>query len=111
MKRAAVVVLGDIGRSPRMQYHALSLAEQAHFEVDLIGFLESEPLLELRSNPHIKIHPLFVPKWEILAKNFLLRAFVKVFVQLLSLFYILLLKISRPDYILVQVKTKLIYHF
>lgn len=26
--RVAVVVLGDIGRSPRMQYHALSLAEQ-----------------------------------------------------------------------------------
>jgi len=26
--RAAVVVLGDVGRSPRMQYHALSLAEQ-----------------------------------------------------------------------------------
>ncbi|KAF5197957.1 Chitobiosyldiphosphodolichol beta-mannosyltransferase [Thalictrum thalictroides] len=26
--RAAVVVLGDLGRSPRMQYHALSLARQ-----------------------------------------------------------------------------------
>lgn len=29
--RAAVVVLGDIGRSPRMQYHALSLAHQVRF--------------------------------------------------------------------------------
>ena len=27
-RRAAVVVLGDLGRSPRMQYHALSLANQ-----------------------------------------------------------------------------------
>jgi hypothetical protein len=27
-KRAAVVVLGDIGRSPRIQYHSLSLANQ-----------------------------------------------------------------------------------
>lgn len=26
--RVALVVLGDIGRSPRMQYHALSLAQQ-----------------------------------------------------------------------------------
>jgi len=26
--RACVVVLGDIGRSPRMQYHALSLSNQ-----------------------------------------------------------------------------------
>jgi hypothetical protein len=30
-KRAAVVVLGDIGRSPRMQYHSLSLANQVCF--------------------------------------------------------------------------------
>lgn len=28
--RATVVVLGDIGRSPRMQYHALSLASQVN---------------------------------------------------------------------------------
>lgn len=26
-KRACVVVLGDIGRSPRMQYHSKSLAD------------------------------------------------------------------------------------
>jgi hypothetical protein len=27
-RRAAIVVLGDIGRCPRMQYHALSLSKQ-----------------------------------------------------------------------------------
>lgn len=32
-----VVVMGDIGRSPRMQYHALSLVE-AGCQVDLIGY-------------------------------------------------------------------------
>ena len=32
-----VIVLGDAGRSPRMQYHCLSLVEQ-HFTVDLIGY-------------------------------------------------------------------------
>lgn len=31
-----VVVLGDIGRSPRMQYHALSIAKHGG-RVDLIG--------------------------------------------------------------------------
>jgi beta-1,4-mannosyltransferase len=31
-----VVVLGDIGRSPRMQYHALSIAKHGG-SVDLIG--------------------------------------------------------------------------
>jgi beta-1,4-mannosyltransferase len=32
-----VVVLGDIGRSPRMQYHALSLAKHGA-RVDVVGF-------------------------------------------------------------------------
>lgn len=36
-KRIAVLVLGDIGRSPRMQNHAVSLAK-AGWNVDLIGF-------------------------------------------------------------------------
>jgi hypothetical protein len=36
-KRIAVLVLGDVGRSPRMQNHAVSLA-RAGWKVDLIGF-------------------------------------------------------------------------
>jgi beta-1,4-mannosyltransferase len=32
-----VLVLGDIGRSPRMQYHAMSIAKHAG-RVDLIGY-------------------------------------------------------------------------
>lgn len=35
-----VVVLGDIGRSPRMQYHALSIAKHGG-RVDLIGYLSA----------------------------------------------------------------------
>lgn len=33
-----VLVLGDIGRSPRMQYHALSLSKHG-YNVTIIGFL------------------------------------------------------------------------
>jgi beta-1,4-mannosyltransferase len=36
-KRAMVVVLGDIGHSPRMQYHARSLMEHG-YHVDMIGY-------------------------------------------------------------------------
>ena len=36
-QHVTVVVLGDIGRSPRMQYHALSLAGH-DFYVDLVGY-------------------------------------------------------------------------
>lgn len=32
-----VLVLGDIGRSPRMQYHALSIAKRGG-QVDIIGY-------------------------------------------------------------------------
>ena len=35
--RICIVVLGDVGRSPRMQYHALSCAN-AGFHVELLGF-------------------------------------------------------------------------
>ena len=33
-----VVVLGDVGHSPRMQYHALSLAESELVRVEIIGY-------------------------------------------------------------------------
>lgn len=36
-KSIAVIVLGDMGRSPRMMYHAQSLS-QAGFKVLLVGF-------------------------------------------------------------------------
>ncbi len=36
-KHFVVIVLGDVGRSPRMQYHALSLLEHGH-NVSLIGY-------------------------------------------------------------------------
>ena len=32
-----IVVLGDIGRSPRMQYHALSFAAEG-FDVTMLGY-------------------------------------------------------------------------
>ena len=37
-----VLVLGDIGRSPRMQYHALSIARHGG-RVDLIGYHGMQP--------------------------------------------------------------------
>ena len=35
--KVSVVVLGDIGRSPRMQYHSLSLAKHG-FKVNFVGY-------------------------------------------------------------------------
>lgn len=47
-KHVVVMVLGDIGRSPRMQYHALSLLEEGHL-VTLIGY-EGESLMSQLDN-------------------------------------------------------------
>lgn len=55
-----VVVLGDLGRSPRMQYHAMSFAKEG-FTVDFIGYPGSLPLEEIRENPHIRVYYLHHP--------------------------------------------------
>jgi beta-1,4-mannosyltransferase len=58
--RVAVVVLGDLGRSPRMQYHALALAD-AGARVALIGLAGSEPFAAVRAQPAIQIRQLAEP--------------------------------------------------
>ena len=50
--RTAVIVIGDPGRSPRMQYHAVSLAD-AGSEVDLIGLEGATLIPAIASHPRI----------------------------------------------------------
>ena len=57
-ERCAILVLGDLGRSPRMQYHALSLSQQAKMDVDVVCFLETRPRDELVDDPHITVRPI-----------------------------------------------------
>lgn len=54
-KYACVVVLGDIGRSPRMQYHSISLAKAGYF-VDVVGYNGSAPHSELLFSPNVNLH-------------------------------------------------------
>lgn len=51
-KYVCVVVLGDIGRSPRMQYHAQSLIRQG-YNVDVVGYTDSPVLDDLKANATI----------------------------------------------------------
>uniref|UniRef100_A0A8I3ZYF4 Chitobiosyldiphosphodolichol beta-mannosyltransferase n=1 Tax=Callithrix jacchus TaxID=9483 RepID=A0A8I3ZYF4_CALJA len=53
-QHVVAVVLGDVGRSPRMQYHVLSLAKHG-FSVTLLGFCNSKPRDELLQNNRIQI--------------------------------------------------------
>lgn len=59
-KRVCILVLGDLGRSPRMQYHALSFLEEGYL-VDLIGYPGSSPMKKLIDHPLLKIYHLQPP--------------------------------------------------
>ena len=99
-KRACVVVLGDIGRSPRMQYHALSLTKEG-YKVDLVGYGGSSPHSDLIFNQNVTLH--FMKQSPDFASVFprSISYFLKVFWQ--SLFLVLkLFFIAKPGFILVQ---------
>lgn len=97
-KNVCVVVLGDIGRSPRMQYHSLSLAEQGH-KVDIIGYGETEPFQEIKRKEFISYHYLLpVPN---LYLPRLFNYIFKTIWQSITLLFTLTI-IRRPHVILVQ---------
>ncbi|KAJ7982011.1 UDP-glycosyltransferase TURAN [Quillaja saponaria] len=103
--RACVVVLGDIGRSPRMQYHALSLANQASLEVDIVAYGGSEPHTALLANQSIHIHTM--TQWPT-ARQSLPKIFqpimllFKPLIQFAMLLWYLCVKIPSPDVFIVQ---------
>ncbi|KAJ2056546.1 mannosyltransferase [Coemansia sp. S2] len=104
-QRVAVLVLGDIGRSPRMQYHALSLAKAGH-SVDLIGYPGSTPMEGILASPNITIRHLPTPPQPPPSAPrvlFYLFAPLKVVYQLVVLFWTILATIKHPEFILVQV--------
>ena len=53
-KSVCIVVLGDIGRSPRMQYHALSLTKSGFF-VNIVGYDGWYSLLPPRARSYVSI--------------------------------------------------------
>jgi len=102
--RAAVVVVGDLGRSPRMQYHAHALAAN-DAAVDLIGY-EGAALPRLITNqPRITVHRLAEPRLRRRAgPSITLYALFAIVDGVLSAYRLwrTLWKIPRPDVILVQ---------
>ncbi|XP_040157148.1 chitobiosyldiphosphodolichol beta-mannosyltransferase [Anopheles arabiensis] len=98
VQNACVIVLGDIGRSPRMQYHVKSLSEN-DFSVDFIGYVQSPPLEEIRASPNVRIHELN-PFPELELPN-ILKYIFKTIWQALGLL-ITLISIRKPKFILCQ---------
>lgn len=102
--RTAVIVIGDLGRSPRMQYHAVSLAA-AGSDVDLIGLEGAAVVPAVSSSPRIAIHLLadrrFAGRARGGVRRFVYGSALRACGQAFRLFA-KLMRIAKPDTILVQ---------
>lgn len=128
-----VLVLGDIGRSPRMQYHASSIAKHGG-TVQLIGYLgtftrqilinhsplvlisceESGALPELVAHPNVSIVPIPpAPNWLQTTNKLLFLAFgpLKVLLQTWFLWRVLGYSTKASRWLVVQVnETICLFH-
>ncbi|KAL8359140.1 hypothetical protein RB598_007819 [Gaeumannomyces tritici] len=98
-----VLVLGDIGRSPRMQYHAMSIAKHGG-RVDLIGYQETTPHPALLGHPKIKIHSLDLPPRVLRSKSipFIISGPLKVIWQVFTLVHVLGYEAPPAQWLLIQ---------
>jgi beta-1,4-mannosyltransferase len=130
-RSVAILVLGDVGRSPRMMYHAESFAK-LHFETFLVGYqgnvslaaaaflrtprlgspfslaslllTGSQPIPSLLSLPHVHFLYISQPPPSLRKLPFIVFAPLKIAQQVLSILYALLWRTPRPpEFILVQV--------
>ncbi len=103
---AIVVVLGDLGRSPRMQYHAEALAAEG-WTVNLVGYADAPLPPELSGNPRIRctvLHDRWMPRRPDLPRAvFLLIAAGRLLDQSLQLLAALCFSGPTPRVMLVQV--------
>lgn len=103
--RVQILVLGDVGRSPRMQYHALSIAKHGG-QVDLVGYLESDIHPDILANGStIKTHALSATPELLKSKDNPLFVFygpLKVLFQIWTLWIVLGYKTKSARWMLIQ---------
>ena len=80
---ATVLVLGDFGRSPRMMYHAQSLASY-DWETVVVGYGDTTPIPTLLALPHVHLRYLSNPPNLLLRLPWVARAAVRVIYQIWS---------------------------
>ncbi|ORZ01024.1 hypothetical protein BCR43DRAFT_486237 [Syncephalastrum racemosum] len=99
-----VVVLGDIGRSPRIRYHAASLAD-AGCTVDLIGYTDTPVGSRISAHRYIRVRPIYsaysVPEGCPRLLYLLWAPFKAIFIAT-QLIWIMGCITLRPHYIFIQ---------
>lgn len=98
-ERVCVVVLGDLGRSPRMQYHVKSLLAN-EYAVDVIAYHESEILPEISMNQAAYIYKLMPFPLNIEFPGALKYLFKMLWITITLL--IALISIRQPKYLICQ---------
>lgn len=98
-KKITLYVLGDIGHSPRMCYHAKSFSLKG-FDVHLCGYMDEQPSKDILNDSNITIYKL--PEW----KNkdgelFIVNSIKKVLYQTIKIVEHLWV-LRGSDYILIQ---------
>ncbi|KAL1672976.1 glycosyltransferase family 33 protein [Schizophyllum commune] len=102
LRSVAILVLGDIGRSPRMMYHAQSFAE-CDFVTDVIGYNGSKVIPSLERLPKVQLHHLAEPPSWLRHFPFIITAPFKIFHQILTILVVLIVDIEEaPEFLLVQ---------
>lgn len=105
-----VIVLGDLGRSPRMQYHTNSLLEQGH-NVSFVGYDGEDLIPELEGNRdgRLNVVRFSVPSPDIIKKSlpiYLIWRILSLFLYLLHALTVSVPKgfreTKRVDAVLVQ---------
>ncbi|PNH45260.1 hypothetical protein VD0004_g2559 [Verticillium dahliae] len=98
-----VLVLGDVGRSPRMQYHAISVVKNGG-RVDLVGYNESPLHPQLVDHDRATLYPL--PELPALLKNKKLPFFIlgplKVIWQACATFHVMAYQAPASRWIIIQ---------
>ncbi|TFK30666.1 hypothetical protein FA15DRAFT_22483 [Coprinopsis marcescibilis] len=102
LRSVAILVLGDIGRSPRMMYHAQSFAENG-FMTELVGYGGSDVIPALERLPRVRIWHLSEPPRILSKLPFVIAAPFKVIHQVVTILLTLLVWIEKPpEFLLVQ---------
>lgn len=105
-KRVAVVVLGDVGRSPRMQYHAMSLASHG-VRVSVVGYTGERCISPIENDPRVtfnRFEPPLSGRWgkRLKKSSYFVFAVSKALALMARLLYELIVRVPRPDAMLVQ---------
>lgn len=99
-KSATLLVLGDIGRSPRMMYHAKSLASH-EYKTKLVGYTDTPPIAALTDNPLVELNGIANPPRLFMLLPWIFRAPIRILWQVLSVLKIVVWDVEEHSEVLI----------